>query len=60
MTGSLPDDLAVACAVRTELNECVFEYLNVATSTNDHAVLLAKSGALDGTTVLAGSQIRPR
>ena len=60
MTGSLPDDLAVACAARTELNKCVFEYLNVATSTNDHAVLLAKSGALDGTTVLAGRQTSGR
>ena len=60
MTGSLPDDLAVACAARTELNKCVFEYLIVATSTNDHAVLLAKSGALDGTTVLAGRQTSGR
>ena len=60
MTGSLPDDLAVACEVRAELNKCVFEYLDVATSTNDHAVLLAKSGALDGTTVLAGSQTSGR
>ena len=57
---SLPDDLAVACAARTELNKCVLEYLNVATSTNDYAVLLAKSGAVDGTTVGAGSQTSGR
>lgn len=59
-SASLPDDLAVACAARTELNKCVFEYLTVATSTNDHAVLLAKSGAVDGTTVVAGSQTSGR
>lgn len=60
MTSSLPDDVAVACAARTELNKCVFEYLDVATSTNDYAVSLAKSGALDATTVLAGSQTSGR
>ena len=60
MTASLPDDVAVACAARKELDKCVFEYLDVATSTNDYAVSLAKSGALDGTTVLAGSQTSGR
>lgn len=60
MTALLPEEVAVACAARTELNKCVFEYLDVATSTNDYAVSLAKSGALDGTTVLAGSQTSGR
>ena len=60
MTDSLPNDVAVACAARTELNKCVFEYLDITTSTNDYAASLAKSGALDGTTVVAGSQTSGR
>jgi len=60
LTALLPHDLAVACAARTELDTCTFKYLDVTTSTNDYAVTLAKSGAVDGTTIFAGSQTSGR
>ena len=60
MTGSLPADMAVACAARAELRTRVFDYAPVRESTNDRAASLAASGAVDGTTVIADRQTAGR
>ena len=60
MNSSLPADMALACGARAELRTRVFDYASVTTSTNDRAVELAASGALDGTTVIADRQTAGR
>lgn len=60
MTSSLPADMALACGARAELRTRVFDYASVTASTNDRAAALAASGALDGTTVVAGCQTAGR
>ena len=56
----LPADLAAALAARPELGGTAVQYFPEVASTNDTAAALARSGAVDGTTVVAGRQTAGR